>query len=149
MGWQGGEGVSIISVPEGGFFVSYGYKRRDTSILTISSGVVRDATMEEIMSQQPAPAPIVVTRHPALVQYMVEQGLVKKTVDVLTHVDSPEQIRGRHVFGVLPLSLAALTASVTEIPLDLKIEDRGKELSIERLREIAGTPATYTVAVNN
>lgn len=49
------------------------------------------------------------------------------------------------IIGVLPLALACLAESVTEIPLDLTPEDRGKELDINRLREIGGEPTTYKV----
>jgi len=87
---------------------------------------------------------LVVTRHPALVDYLREQGLVGDGVEVLTHA-SVEDVRGRHVYGVLPLFLAAEATKVTEIPLALTPEMRGKELDIETLRKIAGEPVTYVV----
>ena len=89
---------------------------------------------------------VVVTRHPALVQLLQERGLIHEDTPVLTHV-TPEDVADQHVIGVLPLSLAAQARSVTEIPLALAPEDRGKELSIERLREIAGDAITYRVTV--
>ncbi len=88
---------------------------------------------------------IVVTRHKALVELLRERGIIDEAATVLEHVTDPAQIAGQDVIGVLPLSLAAGAASVTEIPLALTPDDRGKELSIERLREIAGEAATYTV----
>jgi hypothetical protein len=87
---------------------------------------------------------IVVTRHKALVELLLERDIVDETVPVIEHA-TPEQVRGKHVIGVLPLNLAALTLSVTEIPLNMSPEDRGKELGIERLREIAGDPVMYRV----
>jgi len=87
---------------------------------------------------------IVITRHPALVQYLIELGLITSETPVISHA-SPEQVQGKDVIGVLPLSLAKFALSVTEIPLALTPEDRGKELSIERLREIAGSPSTYSI----
>lgn len=93
---------------------------------------------------------IVVTRHPPLVTLLRERGLVGPDVEVLEHVTSPEQIRGRHVYGILPLHLAAVCASVTEIPMTLTREDReamsgGGHLSLERTREVAGEAVTYVV----
>ena len=88
---------------------------------------------------------IVVTRHPALVQYAREIGLVDATTPVVAHVVSPEDIRGKHVVGVLPLHLASLAARVTEIPLQLDSADRGVELDIARIREIAEAPRSYVV----
>ena len=89
---------------------------------------------------------IIVTRHPALVEYLREVGIVEgKNVQVLSHVDSPELIRGKHVIGVLPLRLAALAATITEIPLELPAEMRGRELTLEQVRQFAGQPVEYVV----
>jgi putative CRISPR-associated protein (TIGR02620 family) len=87
---------------------------------------------------------IIVTRHPALVEYLRELGVVAEGVEVISHA-TPEAVTGRHVCGVLPHSLSCLTASFTEVPLNLTPEMRGKELSLENLRAIAGNPVTYTV----
>jgi len=85
-----------------------------------------------------------VTRHKALVEYAREIGMIDEDTPVLAHV-SAEDVRGKHVIGVLPLHLAAEAASVTEIPLALTPEDRGKELSISRLRQIAGEPRRFVI----
>ena len=87
---------------------------------------------------------VVVTRHPALVEFLRELGLITGDEPVVTHA-APNDVQGKHVIGVLPLALAALAASVTEVPLALEPGDRGKELYVERLREIAGAPVTYRV----
>ena len=89
---------------------------------------------------------IVVTRHAALVELLRERGIIGEGARVIEHA-SPEDVRGKHVIGVLPLALAALAASVTEIPLRLTPEMRGKELDLPTLREIAGEPVTYKVEV--
>ena len=89
---------------------------------------------------------LVVTRHHALIEYMREIGIVGDDAQVLAHA-TPDDVSGRHVIGVLPLHLAAMALSVTEVPLALRADERGTELPIERLREIAGDPVTYTVAV--
>jgi putative CRISPR-associated protein (TIGR02620 family) len=87
---------------------------------------------------------VVVTRHKALVALLVERGIIDAAASVIEHA-SPANVAGKHVIGVLPLSLAALAASITEIPLALTAEDRGQELSLDRLRQIAGAPARYVV----
>jgi len=89
---------------------------------------------------------VIVTRHPALVGYVRELGLAQLETPVLAHA-SANDIKGKHVIGVLPLHLAALAASVTEIPLALTPADRGQELPLERVREIASDPVTYKVSV--
>ena len=89
-------------------------------------------------------ATIVITRHPALIDLLVERGIVPAGTQVLDHATA-EDVAGQDVVGVLPLHLAAEAASVTEVPLALTREMRGQELSLETLREIAGDPVTYRV----
>ena len=88
----------------------------------------------------------VVTRHQSLVDYLIEQGIVSQEegFEVITHA-TPEDVKGKDVIGVLPLSLACLANTITEVPLKLTPEDRGKELTLARVKEIAGDPVTYEV----
>ena len=91
-------------------------------------------------------AEVVITRHPGLVQYLTEIGLADADTEVLAHA-SPENVRGKHVCGVLPHSLSCLTASFTEVPLSLPAELRGQELSLDQVRQYAGIPVTYRVTL--
>jgi len=63
----------------------------------------------------------------------------------VAHVTDPEQIRGLHVIGPVPLHLAAEAESVVHIPLDIPPELRGVELTLEQVRQFAGPPVEYTV----
>lgn len=90
---------------------------------------------------------IVVTRHKALVEYLREQGMIDDSCAVINHVTNSEDVIGKDVIGVLPLSLAAKANSVTEIPLRLTPEMRGQELNLETLRKVAGKPVKYKVEV--
>ena len=87
---------------------------------------------------------VVVTRHPALVEYLREEGVIDETTEIIEHA-SPDDVRGRHVIGVLPHHLSAEAASVTEVPLNLPPELRGQELTVEQVRQYAGEPCTYVV----
>lgn len=87
---------------------------------------------------------VVVTRHPALIDLIFELEIGDENTILAHHVAS-HMIEGKHVIGVLPLHLAALANKVTEIPLNLTPEDRGKELSLERIKEIMSEPKTYRV----
>lgn len=58
---------------------------------------------------------------------------------------SPEDVRGKHVCGVLPHSLSCLCESFTEVPLTLPAELRGVELSLAQVRQYAGEPTTYII----
>lgn len=87
---------------------------------------------------------LVVTRHPALVDYLRRHGCIGDDVEVREHVTA-DDVRDRHVIGVLPMHLAALAASVTEVPLALTPDMRGRELTLEELERVAGRPRRYRV----
>ena len=92
---------------------------------------------------------VIVTRHPSLVELLVERGVCPAGTPVIEHA-TPDDVRGRHVIGVLPMHLAALAASVTEVKVNMTLEDReaaqAGDLPLERLREIAGPAVRYIVA---
>lgn len=88
--------------------------------------------------------PLVVTRHQGLVDYLIEEGLIPSSAWVVDHA-TPNMVKGRDVWGVLPHSLSCLAKSFTEVPLKLTPEMRGKELSAQDVREVAGKPVTYKV----
>lgn len=87
---------------------------------------------------------IVVTRHPALVELLLEEGIIFPDTPVYEHA-TPEIVKGRDVIGVLPLHLAALCNSIAEVKLDLTPEMRGKELDLQTLKSIACEIVTYKV----
>ena len=87
---------------------------------------------------------VIVTRHLALVEHLRLIGIATDTSCVIPHA-TREDVEGKDVVGVLPLSLACYANSITEIPLSLPLELRGKELSIEDVQRFAGVPVTYRV----
>ena len=87
---------------------------------------------------------IVITRHAGLVEYLEEAGIIPAGTPVIGQA-SIEDVKGKHVIGVLPNFLAVHAASITEIPLDIPAELRGRELSVEQVRAYAGTPVTYVI----
>lgn len=91
---------------------------------------------------------LVITRHPSLVQYLIELGLADESTPVVEHA-SASDVRRKHVVGILPHHLSSLAASITEIPMRTTTADREAmqrgDLTLERLREVAGSPVTYTV----
>ena len=84
---------------------------------------------------------VIITRHQALVDLLRERGITGR---VLAHA-TPEDVEGRHVIGVLPLHLAALAHRVTVPVLELRPEDRGRELNLEEVRERFRGLETYSV----
>ena len=88
--------------------------------------------------------PIVVTRHPALVAYLREIGLINEAAEVVSHATA-DQVRGRIVYGILPLHLAAEARSVVHIPLAIPPGLLGQRLTCEQIRHFAGPPEVYRV----
>ena len=88
---------------------------------------------------------IVVTRHKALLEYLVKYGYVEKDVQHLTRA-RPEDIKGKHVYGILPNWLACHAGKLTELQLDLPIGKRHIELSIDDIEfHLNKKPRTYTI----
>ena len=87
---------------------------------------------------------VIVTRHAGLLAYLVSEGIAPPDAPVITHA-TPEDVTGKHVIGVLPLNLACFAAKVTEIPITMPEEYRGRELTVDELRQFAGEPRTFHV----
>ena len=85
---------------------------------------------------------ILVTRHHALVEYFLNMGI---TFDkVITHATA-EDVTGNDVYGVLPLRLASFTNTITSIDMNIPVEMRGKELSLEDIKKYLVDISTYKV----
>jgi putative CRISPR-associated protein (TIGR02620 family) len=86
---------------------------------------------------------IIVTRHTGLIQWLKSHGIVG---DVISHVEFPDQIRGKDVYGVLPLHLASVCNSVTTVDMPgLPSEKRGVDLTPEEMDSFGAIMHTYIV----
>ena len=87
----------------------------------------------------------VITRHKALLAYLLDKDIIKEgEFKLIEHADYKD-IKGQDVIGVLPLQLASYAKSVTEVPLKLTPEMRGKELTFEEVEKVAQEPVQYIV----
>lgn len=84
---------------------------------------------------------VIVTRHPALVEFLKELGVVGEVVSHATE----ETVEGKHVFGVLPFRLAAKCGKFTEVTINIPAEWRGKEIPLEVMRDLNPTLTTWKV----
>ena len=87
---------------------------------------------------------LVVTRHKGLVEYLKKQGLINDNNPVIDHA-TEEDIAGKEVIGVLPVRLASLAKSVTEVGIDIPKEMRGLDLSLEDMEKYVTGINTYVV----
>lgn len=87
----------------------------------------------------------VITRHKALLDYLIDKDIIKEgEYKLIEHADYKD-VEGQDVIGVLPLQLASYAKSVTEVPLKLTPEMRGKELTFDEVEKIASEPVQYIV----
>lgn len=73
---------------------------------------------------------LIVTRYKGVAEYLKRKGYVEENTEILTRVQI-EDVKGKHVFGVLPIWLAAHTARFTEVQLHLPDDLRGQKVGIK------------------
>lgn len=87
----------------------------------------------------------VITRHKALLAYLLDKNIIKEgEYNWIEHADYAS-VEGKDVIGVLPLQLASYAKSITEVPLTLTPEMRGKELTFDEVEKVANPPVQYRV----
>lgn len=85
---------------------------------------------------------VIVTRHAGLVAWLASRGI---TGEVKAQV-GPDDVRGKRVYGVLPLHLAAEAAEVVTVDMpDLKPEQRGQDLTPAEMDAAGAVMTAYSV----
>ncbi len=87
---------------------------------------------------------ILVSKHPNLADYLIMHNVVNKDIERKDHV-RPEDIHGKHVIGVLPLSMACHAALYTEIPLRIDHDKRNQVMSIDEIGYCIQKPRTFRI----
>lgn len=87
---------------------------------------------------------LIVTRHAAMKSFLIEKGVADESTPVLPHA-SAEDVKGKDVAGVLPIHLAAVTATFTTVELALPLEMRGKELTLADMKRYCRGLRTYII----
>ena len=87
---------------------------------------------------------LVVTRYQSLVEYMIKIKLIDENTKVITHAKIND-VKEKHVLGVLPYWLSCHAAKFTEIQLRVPSERKGKELSLEEVEFYSLEPKTYEI----
>lgn len=84
---------------------------------------------------------LIVSRHAGAIEWLRKHGIEGEVVSHATE----ENVRGREVYGVLPLHLAALASRVYCIDMQLAPEDRGRDLSAEEMEARGAHLCAYRV----
>lgn len=150
--------ITLLNVAEGGTWSCID-KHKNSKLYTVRDGVIRRLTPQETeaarrdvglqrrAAAKKAPdAPVAVTRHSELIRYMIETGIMPADAETYQHISDPEIIRGRHVYGTLPLHLAACAETLTVVPIRFPPHKRvGDDLSMEEIKMGAKPPQTYVI----
>jgi putative CRISPR-associated protein (TIGR02620 family) len=89
---------------------------------------------------------VIVTRHPGLVEFLMTDLELPEDTPVFKHATTKD-VKGKHVYGVLPMHLAKDVALITEVNLELPEELRNKELIYEDVCKLAKELITYKINV--
>lgn len=90
-----------------------------------------------------APTPLIVTRHAGLVEWLRRRGV---TGEIVAHVRDINQIRGRVVYGVLPMRLAAYTETFVAVEMPhISYEEQGRALTPEEMDRVGAHLVAYKV----
>ena len=95
----------------------------------------------EEIGRRPVNESIIVTRHEGAVEWLKQNYVVGK---VISHATA-EDVRGKVVYGVLPLHLAAEAEAVWIIQMDLPAELRGKDLTPDQMDACGAKLVKYEV----
>ena len=87
---------------------------------------------------------VVVTKYPRLAEYLKKRGIVPQDAAMLPRANT-EDVKGAHVYGVVPLWLASFADRVTEYALMAPREVDPNNLSVEDIDHYLRTPITYRV----
>lgn len=87
---------------------------------------------------------VVVSKHRGMIEFLKSEGFIDNTATVLERAKA-EDVRGKIVFGSIPLFLAYYAQKVIHIPLKLPLELKEKELTAEEFKKYALKPAIYEV----
>lgn len=89
---------------------------------------------------------LIVTRHRPLIEWLALRGITGQVIAQAT----PEDVRGKDVYGILPMWLAAEAASVTEVsmpllPLEARAKVNGGDFTVAQMDEWGAEMRTFRV----
>lgn len=92
---------------------------------------------------------VVVTRHSGTIEYLAQMGIIPcdeygPRCQIIEHATA-DDIRGKHVIGMLPYHMAAEALDITVVDLDVPAELRGVELTLEQVERYATGISTFRI----
>lgn len=114
---------------------------------TVKPMTVEAHTVETETKMRRTSIPLIVTRHQGAVAWLEAQGI---TGEVISHVASADEVRGRVVIGALPLHLASEAEKIGSIDMPgLRPDQRGQDLTPVDMDAAGATLRWYAVRQSN
>lgn len=87
---------------------------------------------------------IIVSKHFGVIEYIIRMGIADRDTPVFPSV-SHHAVKGCHVIGIVPFSIAASCALYTEVKVGLPPQEYNKELTFDEVRARIKEVRTYRV----
>lgn len=87
---------------------------------------------------------LVVTRHKNLKEFLINKGLITVVTPSITHATMGDVLK-KNVVGNLPMHLAAHTNAIMSLTINVPLDKRGTELSVEELEMYTSDFCWYKV----
>ncbi len=131
----------VVNKGTGGIIATRLTKEEAEEAMAFAANLYKEITDMEVQQIN-----IIVTRHQPLIDWLAARGITGEVIAQAT----VEDVRGLHVYGVLPLWLAAEAESVTEVSMpDITLEQRKRnasgDMSVEEMDAAGAHMVTYKV----
>ena len=108
----------------------------------LSPGEAATLGLEEFEEEK---VTLVITEHAAVVDFLVERGLVQEGTRVVSSA-TKEDVRDRHVIGDLPLDVAAVARSVTSIEFSGPLVAGEEGVTVKQVRDLFRGTKRFSVS---
>lgn len=87
---------------------------------------------------------IIVSKHESVEKYLKEQEIVPGYIKRYPFVNE-DFAKGKHIYGIVPMNIAALAGKFTEVKITLHHSEKYKEVSASRINAQVKNVRTYIV----
>ena len=94
----------------------------------------------------PEPIPLIVTGKPEFAAYIIERCGLPADVEIRSTV-AEDDIRGRHVYGMLPPHLGQHAARISTLAIKAPKWIRPKGMTLDEMRRYGAEICTYQIVV--
>lgn len=87
---------------------------------------------------------IVVTKYQTVYDFLVEKEIIPEGTEMVSYIN-PKYAEGKEIYGMVPMSIAALAESYTEVKIAFNNKANPEDLSVQELERLIKYVTTFTV----